>query len=142
MVFLRIVYASISFALFAGSAMAQEQVNVLYECDITRKSTGSWISDKMGIVIDAQGKAFVSDGTTLTFYNGPVAATKGRNNARVLVVHWRIDNAVSSGNQTVPTFDYTAKITKKSMKISVSATPNGYSNRFQGTGKCVVRPGK
>ncbi|MEP2641752.1 hypothetical protein [Roseobacter sp.] len=112
---------------------------VLYDCDITEaKRTGGWIGDKIAIVHFDDGTATVSDSFVLAVNSGPIQAKVKRNTDRKLVVTWTIEGYETSGNQYVPYFDFRATI-KKDGAITVYAQPDGYHNRFSGSGMCRKR---
>lgn len=112
---------------------------VLYECDMTQLKRGKgWISEKIAIVLHDNGAASVSDSMVLRVSSVPVAAQSVRNTSSKLVVKWVIRNYTNGSNQTTPYFDYEA-IIRKNGKISVYASPDGYPDRFSGTGSCSKR---
>ncbi|MGC3936420.1 hypothetical protein ACOTTU_01295 [Roseobacter sp. EG26] len=114
---------------------------VLYDCDITQlKRGGGYISEKLAIVLDQNGKATISDGMILHVYASPIEADMVRKNDRRLFVGWTVAGFVNSHNQLAPIFEYQATI-KKNGKISVYARPDGYPDRFSGEGTCKKRTG-
>lgn len=131
------------FLMMPGPVFAAGPGGVLYDCDITDKRERlGWIADKIGIVITNNAKVFVSDAVILQFEGKPLQGRIGRSNDRKLVVRWRLKNIVNGENQTTPSFDYTATITKATNRITVYANPDGFSNRFSGRGTCVLKAAK
>lgn len=123
----------------AGPALA---AGILYDCDITEKRDGLfWISDKIGIVITAAGEVVVSDQVILSFNEAPIKATVTRNTDRKMIIRWKVKDAVDSENQRVGIFDYNAVLDKATNRIKVYANPEGYPNRFNGSGTCSTRNG-
>lgn len=125
--------------LFSIAAPVVAAQGVLYDCDLTQlKRGGGWISEKIGIVIDEEGRASVSDAHVLQRTSAPIDGTVVRNNDRRLVVAWTISGARDRSGQTATRFRYEATI-KNDGQITVYARPSGYSNRFFGTGTCTTR---
>ncbi|MBW4707728.1 hypothetical protein KX928_08005 [Roseobacter sp. YSTF-M11] len=112
---------------------------VLYDCDMTQtKRGGGYISQKIAVVILPDGTATVSDAVILHVNSVPIAADRVRRTDRKIVVHWTVKGLVNGHNQRTSYFDYQATI-KTNGKISVHARPDGYSDRFSGTGTCTTR---
>ncbi|ABG31389.1 hypothetical protein RD1_1770 [Roseobacter denitrificans OCh 114] len=125
--------------LFAGTATAG---GTYYDCDInTTRASGGWVSEKLAIIMKENGQVLVSDSVVLQFNKAPIVARVTRNNDRKMVVRWRLNNNVNSQNQQTPSFDYTASLTKSNNKVHVSGSPDGYPNRFTGSGTCVLKNG-
>ena len=87
------------------------------------------------------GQVLVSDAVILQFKDAPIVARVTRNNDRKMVVRWRLDNIVNSHNQQTPSFDYTASLTKSNNKVHIAGSPDGYPDRFTGTGTCTLKQG-
>lgn len=133
--FYRIVFT----VFFAVAATASSAQGVLYDCDLTQlKRGGGWISEKIGIVLDGTGRARVSDALILSVHSVPIDGEIVRNNDRKLVVTWTLRGITNGSNQYTPYFDYHATV-RKNGAISVYARPDGYHNRFSGTGTCKMR---
>lgn len=125
--------------LLTCAASAASAQSVLYECDMTQLKRGKgWISEKIAIVLHENGTASVSDSMVLRVSSVPIAAESVRNTDKKLTVKWVIRNYTNSSNQTTPYFDYEATI-RKNGKISVYASPDGFPDRFSGTGTCAKR---
>ena len=112
----------------------------IYDCDIpSKRDRPGWIPEKINVVVQDNGSVIVVDPVILTFHEKPMPARVQRNDDRRLSIYWRLDNTVSASNEVATTFSYTAKINKQKNTITVNATPEGYSNRFHGRGKCTIR---
>ncbi|MBW4707729.1 hypothetical protein KX928_08010 [Roseobacter sp. YSTF-M11] len=134
---LRTSILALALTFFAQAALAQ---GVLYDCDITQKRKDlDWISDKVGIVVKANGQVTVIDAVILYFHQKPMQAKVVRNTKDKLDIRWTIRNAKDDANQRVPYFDYSATINKKNNKFALYARPENYPNRFSGKGKCTPR---
>ena len=131
--------AALALLCFTGVASAGGSY---YECDIqTTRASGGWVSAKMAIIMREDGQVLVSDAIILQFNKTPIAARVTRNNDRKMVVRWRLSNLVNSHNQLTPSFDYTAALTKSNNKVHVAGSPDGYPDRFTGTGTCTLKKG-
>lgn len=113
---------------------------VLYDCTITKKKQGvDWISEKVGIVLQDDGTAIVSDAIILHFKRKPLTATSVRNTERRLDVRWAIRNTTDGSEQLTNYMDYHARLNKKTGAFSLYANPDQYPNRFSGKGSCVIK---
>ena len=127
-------------SLCTTAASAQ---GVLYECDVTQKKKDlDWISDKVGIVVKADGHVMVTDAVILHFNKRPMPATLVRDTPKRLDIRWTLTNTKDDRNQSTPHFDYTAQVNKKNMKFAIYGKPENFPNRFVGKGTCRVRKGK
>ncbi|WP_299502656.1 hypothetical protein [uncultured Roseobacter sp.] len=121
--------------ILGSSALAQ---GTLYDCEMeqTRKG-GGYIPERIEFSIQ-------SGGVTIKVLRGraPIifgAAKVTRYNARKTVIFWTGHGlGVSSNNVSLPRFKFNATI-RKGGKITVHASPSGYSNRFFETGTCTIR---
>ncbi|WP_298842700.1 hypothetical protein [uncultured Roseobacter sp.] len=112
----------------------------VYDCDIpSNRDRPGWIPAKMGIVLGEDGSVTVLDPIILQFHEKPMQASVQRNDDRKLSIVWTLTNVENADKQKAAQFSYTAQVNKKNNRISVSARPEGYSNRFHGRGKCVIR---
>ena len=126
--------------VFSGPVSDAMAKGVLYDCDITQKRERLfWIADKIAIVVKNNGEAVVYDEVIMRFYDTPMPARVTRDTDRKLAIRWTLKDLVNSSNQYTAAFEYQATLTKASNKISVFATPDGYPNRFQGSGTCTPR---
>ncbi|MFK7765331.1 MAG: hypothetical protein AB8B62_18855 [Roseobacter sp.] len=113
---------------------------VLYDCTITKKKQGvDWISEKVGIVLQDDGTAIVSDAVILHFKRKPLTATSVRNTERRLDVRWTVRDAADSSEQKIGHFDYHARLNKKTGAFALYAKPDEYPNRFSGKGSCQIK---
>ena len=129
-----------AFFVFGLPALAASPKGVLYDCDITEKRDELfWIADKIAIVAMDSGEVLVTDQVILTFNELPLKARVGRNTERKFNIRWTVKNIVNSSNQYTPAFEYSATLNKKNNRITVYASPDGYSDRFSGRGSCTLR---
>lgn len=126
--------------VFSGPALAAKAKGTLYDCDITQKRDRLyWIADKIAIVVMENGEVMVYDEVIMRFHNAPMQARVTRDNTRKLAISWTLKDLVNSSNQYTSAFEYQATLNKSSNKISVYARPDGYPNRFNGSGTCTPR---
>lgn len=126
--------------VWALPAVAATPQGILYDCNITdKKDRLYWIADKIAIVALNSGEVMVSDQVILRFNDTPLAAQISRNNDRRMTIRWTLKNIKNSDNQHTAAFEYTATLSKKTNRISVHASPDGYPDRFSGKGSCTPR---
>jgi hypothetical protein len=135
-----IVFAAfLSIGLAQGVAQPAAAAGVLYECDITdRQKKVDWVSPKLAVILPEQGQAQVYDSIILNFVGKPVPA-KVRKRGDNLIVSWSLKGLRDSNEQTVPTFEYTAKLNTKTNAVHLTANPTSYPNRWTGRGTCKQR---
>ena len=85
------------------------------------------------------GEVMVYDEVIMRFHNEPMAAQVTRVTTRKLAIRWTLKDLVNSSNQYTSAFEYRATLNKSSNKISVHARPDGYPNKFSGSGVCTTR---
>lgn len=125
--------------------LAGQAAPVLYECDVTpssrqtlRPGTSGWVSDKLMVVIDNNGKGQVIDNVIYNFYKKPIEASLSARNNKI-IASWRLKNAKDSDQLNVPAFNYSAVITKDTGEVRVTARPSGSSQSWSGKGVCKLR---
>lgn len=124
----------------AGQLPAATNRGVLYDCDITQKRDRLyWIADKIAIVVKLDGQVVVFDEVIMRFNSRPMPARVTRETDSKLAIRWTLKDLTNSSNQYTSAFEYQATLNKNSNMISVFATPDGYPNRFSGTGQCTPR---
>ena len=134
------VLAIAAMLVFSGPVLAAKAKGILYDCDITDKRDRLyWIADKIAIVVMDSGEVMVYDEVIMRFHNEPMAAQVTRDNTRKLAIRWTLKDLVNSSNQYTSAFEYRATLNKSSNKISVHARPDGYPNKFSGSGVCTTR---
>jgi hypothetical protein len=112
----------------------------LYDCSITEKGARmGWLSDKLAFVVPGDGKIQVIDAVTLNFRVSPLTVKVTRNTDTKLVMRWALKGVRDSNGLQVPTFDYTARINKETLGITLEANPRGFSKNWVGRGSCVKR---
>lgn len=132
--------AIVAMLVLSGPAFAAKTEGVLYDCDITQKKDRLyWIADKIAIVVKDNGEVIVLDEVIMRFHTRPMEAHVTRQNDKKLAIRWTLTDLVNSSNQYTAAFEYQATLNKGSNKISVHARPEGYPNRFSGSGSCTPR---
>jgi hypothetical protein len=126
--------------LLAGQVAEAKSTGVLYDCDITEKRDRLyWIADKIAIVVKPDGQVVVFDEVIMRFNSQPMPARVTSETDRKLAIRWTLEDLTNSSNQHTSAFEYHATLNKSSNKISVFARPDGYPNRFTGSGHCTPR---
>jgi len=126
-------------ALTCVTAMPLMAAGTLYDCTITQKGTGvDWVPNKLGIVLQPNGQAVVSDSVILHFEGRPIEAVQVRNRSARLDVRWTLYGVRDSQNQLI-TMDYHARINKENGVVRMHVKPDGYLNQFTGKGACVTK---
>jgi hypothetical protein len=112
----------------------------LYDCSITQKGRGiGWLSERLVFVVPGDGKIQVIDAVTLNFRIDPVTVKVSRNSDTKLVMRWVLKGIRDANGLQVPTFDYTARLDKKTLGLKLAANPRGFSKNWVGRGRCVKR---
>lgn len=134
------VVAVAAMLALSGPALAAKSKGILYDCDITKKRDRLyWIADKIAIVVKDSGEVIVFDEVIMRFNENPMPARVTRDNDRKLAIRWTLYDLVNSSNQYTSAFEFQATLNKKSNEISVYAKPDGYPDRFSGSGICTPR---
>lgn len=126
-----------------GGTTAVAASGYFYDCDIGQQTRGNtWVSPKMAIIVQADGRVLVLDGIALAANDGaPFPARVTRNTDTRMVVRWVIEDIADSNGLEVPHFEYAATLDKQTGRVTVVATPENFAGRFSGKGSCVVRTG-
>lgn len=112
----------------------------LYDCTITKKPTDvGWLSDKLAFVVPGDGKIQVIDAVTLNFGISPTTVKVSRNSDTKLVMRLALKGVRDRNGLQVPIFDYTARIDKATLGITLEANPRGFPKNWVGRGSCVKR---
>ena len=118
-------------ALFPATADA-----LTLDCTLSPSaSTGGWVTEKYVLQLDAAaGTAVASDAVILSYFDAPIAAKISEDNAKKLVLTWRIQTTSQTGQKVNMIFR--ASYFKSNSTIIVRAVPAGYSNDFEARGSC------
>lgn len=120
-------------ALSATTASA-----TLYSCSVQEQGSRSgWVPQTVLVAVRDDGAVFVSDPIGAAIAGEPAEAAVLNDSGQSLSVRWQVRGALSATNQYAHFF-YTAIIDKDRRSIRVRAKPKGYSNQFNGTGRCQV----
>jgi hypothetical protein len=131
---LRIAAAIVSMSFCAAQA---QQVLV---CNMNTELGVSAISNQFVFSIDAEaGTAIVNDLLITGTTGGPIAAELARNTASLYTIKWRIDSSNNTEYRNIPTLLFRATIQKSDNRISISAQPPAFDNRFKSQGTCAVQ---
>ena len=123
-------------ALFAGLATGASAT--LYTCSVEEQGTRSgWIPPVVMVAVEASGNILVSDSVGAVILERPAEGALLNESQKTFSVRWQVAGALSATNQYA-SFLYTAIIDKQRGTIRVRAKPKGYSNVFNGTGRCRV----
>jgi hypothetical protein len=129
-------FAAAIVAMSFGAAHAQQ----VLVCDMNTDLGGSVISDQFVFRIDAEaGTAIVNDLLIAGTTGGPIVAEIARNTARLYTIKWRIDSSNNTEYRNIPTLLFRATIQKADNRITISAQPPAYDNRFNSQGACTVQ---
>jgi hypothetical protein len=110
----------------------------LFDCTITKKGQGvQWLSDTLAFVVPGDGTIQVIDAVTLFFGISPVKVKVARNSDTKLVMHWKLKGVEDANGLKVPVFDYTARINKTTMAITLEARPRDFQKSWIGRGTCT-----
>lgn len=128
------------FAACLNFASQAQAVGFLYDCTITDKGSGvEWVSEKLAFVVPGDGEIQVIDAVTLFFKVSPMTVKVSRNSDTKLVMRWSLKGVRDSNGLQVPTFDYTARLNKKTNAITIQANPRDFPKNWVGRGSCVKR---
>lgn len=129
----RFFLAAACLALSATTASA-----TLYSCSVQEQGSRSgWVPQTVLLAVRDDGVVFVSDPIGAAIAGEPAEAAVLNDSGQSLSVRWQVRGALSATNQYAHFF-YTAIIDKSRGSIRVRAKPKGYSNQFNGTGRCQV----
>lgn len=106
------------------------------ECKIPPSNAGGgWITELYILQLDeSSGQAIVSDGWIMEYNDEqPMLARVSENTAKKLVLRWDIKMALQGKTTTM---QYRASYFKADGTITIRAVPGGYSNDFEGRGRC------
>jgi hypothetical protein len=124
--------------LFASLSVAQAQ-DILV-CNMNSEFGRSAISNQFVFSIDSAAKtAIVNDILIQNTTGGPIVAEIARETASRYTIKWRIDSSNNTAYRGIPTLLFRATINKADNKISISAQPPAYDNRFHAQGVCAPR---
>jgi hypothetical protein len=99
------------------------------------ESSNGWVTDHYVFQHEPKSdKAVASDAIILHYVGNPVAARVSDDTTAKLVLSWNIQMTNSSGQMTK--MQYRAAYFRSTGKITVRATPSGYSNNFEARGSC------
>lgn len=135
MVFSRYLSAAAALVFTAMPAFS-----LTLECKLPKSSAGGgYVTEIYVFDYDESGdKALVSDGL-IYYYNNeqPLAAKVSEDTARKLVFTWNVQMTNSTGQMTKMLFR--ASYFKAEKTVIVRAVPGGgFTNNFEGRGKCKV----
>ncbi len=129
-------------AAFCVAAMAMGTpalaAGTLYDCKMDTKNPRGWVSPRINIVFDDQGKVSVIDSVTLYFLERPAQARAVRQGDNIRL-SWNIAGARDSRGARVPTMRYIANLNQSTKKIRVVAKPVGAPQRWSKTGTCRTK---
>lgn len=114
----------------------------LYECELKPSRTNSWVPAQIALAHDTDtGAVKVHDPIIYHFNDSlPLDARLDTDNSKRTTFVWSLNGIKNSAGQFAPNFIYRATVLKGSNKISISASPAGYSNSFRANGRCKVGP--
>jgi hypothetical protein len=107
------------------------------ECKVPKtNSGGGYITELYVFQYDeATGKALAVDGAIMYYHDAPIPVRVSDDSAKKLVLSWTLQITTGSGQQSK--MQYRASYFKQTKEIIVRAVPGGgYSNNFEGRGKC------
>lgn len=124
--------------IFASAAQAA----TIYDCNL-RITKGSYISERTVIVHDENsGLTLVHDGLVYAQNGGePIEGELVADSAKERTFDWVVLGFRNSQRQSVPAFNFRAKIGKSDGRISIRAKPIKYKNKFNASGTCEVKQG-
>ncbi len=129
----RAAIAAAAFLAFSTPSLA-----VVYECNVT-KSNADYIPTIVIIDYNTNSGAVTVLDPVIKHFLG--RATNGEvvteNNKRI-TFKWSI-NGTKAGAQQNVNLRYRATVLKGSNKLTISGKPLGYTNNFQGSGKCKLK---
>lgn len=128
------------FAIFTAASAGAS--GYFYDCDVGKQSfETNWISQKMAIIVEANGQVSVLDEVALVFNNGvPFPARVTRSTDSRLVVSWVLRDSEDIRGNIIPRTRYSATVNKRTGRVTVIAKPEGYL-RMTGRGNCTTRTG-
>lgn len=105
------------------------------DCQITPNAgTGGYVTERYVFQQDADS-AIVSDALILHFNdNQPQSAKVSEDTTKKLVLTWKV--AVTNATGQITKMQFRAAYFKADGTITVRAVPSGYSNSFEGRGRC------
>lgn len=126
--------------LVAPPAFASGSKQTIYTCNLKVNRSQSWIPNQVVISVNnSDGKVTVFDPIIRHFMTNPISAKVVVNTAERLTVKWTMKRINKVKPDSVPNFEYVAKINKNDQRIAIYGTPLGYDNRFYSDGVCIVK---
>ena len=123
-----------SLLTFVATAAAAETVT--YACQLKGKGYG-YIADEMVIGVNNEtGQAVIADPIIMWSEEQPIRTKVSQSSAKKQSFNWELALTSSTGQTTK--MKYRAALQFPSMRLTVYATPSGYSNRFRMQGNCAV----
>jgi len=127
--------------LFAAPALAKD---VTYVCTLHVANSQQWVPSQVAILHKTGNEAgtenvLVNDPLIMHFVKKPVTGKVAANNAQRITFTWELPHIRNAGGQQTPRFLYRASYFKKTGKVNIAATPAGYPDNFNATGKCALR---
>jgi hypothetical protein len=111
----------------------------VYVCKIKPKEDVYWMPTDLIIEYDPSTASVLILDQIIQDHKGKKHKGKLKaDNAKRVSFSWVLKGLVSSRNQFVPEFKYSASFIKKKGFMNVTATPTGYGNVFTGRGKCKI----
>lgn len=125
---------SVLAAYFALSVSAQA---LTLECSVPSSNQGGGFVTELYVFQydEDTGKALAADGWIMEQHDAPIPAKVSEDTDKKLVLTWTLRFTVGAGQQTK--MQYRATYFKGNRQVIIRAVPGGgYSNNFEGRGKC------
>ncbi|TDT77469.1 hypothetical protein BDE40_0756 [Litoreibacter halocynthiae] len=138
--FSRMFAAIVAALVLTTNPQGAQAQQALVQCTKTSGSSG-WVPDAFTYAREGTSKKVtVSDPLILAFMKVPVTAKVRRDNARQLVLTWKVKGVRDRRGSRTPALAFRAVINKSDLSYKVVATPLGYPDTFTGSGRCAVVP--
>jgi hypothetical protein len=109
------------------------------ECAIPKSNSGGGFITELYIFEydEATGRALAADGAIIYYHDSPIPVEVTDDTSKKLVFSWTLQ--ITSATGQLSKMQYRASYFKQTKDITVRAVPGGgYSDRFEGRGKCKV----
>lgn len=130
---MRMLLTAAAVAILPAAALAEQTT---YVCRIDTKRV-AYLPEEMVIGLDDQtGTAVVADPLIMFVHEAPMQLPLSTATEKKLSLAWELPLTSRTGQTTI--MKYSASLQFPSLRLTVYATPSGYSNRFRGQGRCQV----
>ncbi len=110
-----------------------------YTCKL-KGDQGGWIPRELIIKYDRKSDEVEVLDTIIQYYiEKPVVGGVATENAKRITFKWILPFIKNRERQVTTRFRYRATYLKGSHKMTMTGTPDGYSNNFTGRGSCSVK---